>query len=78
MAETAVQKLHNVLQMCSISALIDCRHLIDNKGFNSLEYFGFMDGDTDMLEMSKRFSSRAIATCVNFGTVQINELQTIL
>ena len=37
-----------------------------------------MDGDTDMLDMVNSFSSRAVATCANLGTVQIKGLKDLV
>ena len=52
--------------------------MIDNEGIKSLEYFGVMDGDTYKLEMEKSLASRAVATQVNLGAVQIKGIQDIV
>ena len=77
-AEAALQEIHDVLQVCGISECVACTRLIDNEGFNSREDFGVMDGDTDMLEMAKRLDSRAVATRVNLGMVQIKGLRALV
>ena len=64
--------------MCSIFELTACTRFIGNQGFKSLEGFGVMDGDTDVLDMAKRLASTAVAICVNLGTVQIKGLQDLV
>ena len=49
--------------------------MIDNEGFNSLKDFGVMDGDKDVQDMEKRLVSRAVATCMDLGTVKIQGIQ---
>ena len=64
--------------MCGISECISCTRLIDNEGFNSLEYFCIMDRDTDVLYMANFLDRRDVATCVKIGTVQIKEIQDLV
>ena len=52
--------------------------MIDNEGFNSLEYFSVMDGETDVLEMKKFMASRDVAARLNLGTVKIKRLQNLV
>ena len=73
-----MQELHNVLRVCGISELINHRCLINNKRFNSLDYFGVMDGETDVLDMAKRLASRAVATRADLGKVQTKGLQALV
>ena len=63
---------------CGISKRVACTRLIDNKGFNSLKYFGVIGGDMDVLEREKRLASTAFVTRVNLGTVQIKRLQALV
>ena len=65
------------MQVCGISEHVAHTRLICNKGFKLLEDFVIMDGDTDVLEMAKRLSSRAVVTHMNLGTVQIKRLQAL-
>ena len=37
-----------------------------------------MDGETDVLDMAKCLASRAVATYVDFGTVQIKWIQALV
>ena len=80
MAATAevLHKIHVVLQMCGIFKRVTCTRLIYNEGFNSLKDFGVIDGDTNVLEMAKCPASRAIATRVDLGAVQIKGLQYLV
>ena len=77
-AAAALQEIQYFLQVCGISKRVYLTQLIDNEGFNSLEYFGVMDGDTDVLEMAKCLASRSSATRVNLGVVQIKGLQYLV
>ena len=77
MAAAAVQEIQNVLPVCGISALIYHSRLIYNKGFNSLKYFGVMDGGTDVLDMVKRLVGRSVVTCMNLEMFQIKGLQAL-
>ena len=70
--------MHYVLQLCSISALVTFTRFIENKGFNSLEGFGVMDGDTGMLETMKYLASRSIATRMKLWKVKIKGLQALV
>ena len=45
--------------------------MIDNEGFNSFNDFVVIEGYTTVLDMEKCLASRAIATRVNLGPVQI-------
>ena len=37
-----------------------------------------MERDTDVLDMAKCLASRAVATCMNLGTVQIKGLEDLV
>ena len=52
--------------------------MIENEGFNSLEYFGVMDRDMEMLVMAKLLVSRAVVTHKKLETVHIEGLQDIV
>ena len=47
-------------------------------GFNSLTYLCVMDRYTDVLEMAKRLTSRAVTTQVNLGKVKIKGIQDLV
>ena len=57
--------------MCGISEFVACTWMIDNEGFNSFKDFVVIEGYTTVLDMEKCLASRAIATRVNLGPVQI-------
>ena len=63
-AAAALHKIRDVLQVYDISKCVARTWLIDNKGFKSLEDFGVMDGETDVLEMEKCLAIRSVTTCV--------------
>ena len=48
-AAAELQKINDVLQVCGISKCVAHTWFIDNEGFNSLEDFGVMGRDTDVL-----------------------------
>ena len=52
--------------------------LIENEGFNSLEYFGVMDRDTKVLETAKNLATRVVTTCLNPGKFQIKMFQDLV
>ena len=76
MAELHV--IQDFLQVRGIYKCVACTGFIDNDGFNSLKDVGFIDGDMGMLEMANFLASRAVATCVNLGTVQIKRLRALV
>lgn len=51
--------------------------MIDNEGFKSLNDFGVMDGETDVLEMAKHLAGRSVATRVNLRMAQIKGIQAL-
>ena len=51
---------------------------IVNEGFNILEDFGVMDGDTDVLEIAKHLDSRDLATHMNLRKFQTKGLQAFV
>ena len=77
-AATVLQEIHNILQVCGIFKHVAFTRFIYNEVFNSLEDFGVMDRDTDVLDIAKYLASRAVTTRVNLWTFQIKRLQALV
>eukprot|EP00957_Ditylum_brightwellii_P012103 914645-Ditylum_brightwellii.AAC.1 len=70
-----IADVNTILQQCGIG-LASQASIITNKGFDSLESFGLLEGDSDI---TKRLSGRPAAnTCVLLGTVVIKRLQALV
>ena len=71
--------IHTVLALCGVFDP-DNRHLIrTDEGLTLITYFGVFDINCDVVDMSKRLSSRTINYGrVNLGTVHINKIQALV
>ena len=70
--------IHTVLSVCGVVDS-DNRNLIrTGKGLTLIADFGVSDSDRDVVDMSKRLSSRTINDGrVNIGTVHIKNIQAL-
>lgn len=76
MADAEIQE---TLTVCGIGPQAVRDQMIENEGFLSLADLGVMEGDKDVLEMSKRMASRTVQDGrVTLGTVQIKRLQALV
>lgn len=72
-------EVHAVLQVCGITNVAQRNLLIQNEGFQTLEDISDMEGDQDVLELSKRSGSRTIGDGrVLLSTVTIKRLQGLV
>ena len=67
-----------VLIVCGIVNAEHRQRLVAGEGFTTLEMFGIMDGDQDVVDMAKRLAGRPAASRVNLGTIQIKALQALV
>jgi len=72
-------EVHAVLQVCGITNVAQRNLLIQNEGFQTLEDISDMEGDQDVLELSKRSGTRTVGDGrVLLSTVTIKRLQGLV
>eukprot|EP00957_Ditylum_brightwellii_P188548 14354005-Ditylum_brightwellii.AAC.1 len=73
-----IADVNTVLHQCSIG-LASQVFIITSEGFDSLESFGLLEGDSDITEMAKRLAARPTANgCVLLGMVVTKRLQALV
>eukprot|EP00957_Ditylum_brightwellii_P098883 7533289-Ditylum_brightwellii.AAC.1 len=73
-----IENVNTVLQQCSIELAFQA-FIITSKGFDSLESFGLLEGDSNITEIDKRLAGRLAGNGhVLLGTVVIKCLQALV
>ena len=76
-ANTAV--IHTVLAVCGVVDPDNCNLIRTGEGLTSIADFGVFDSDHDVVDMTKRLSSRTINDGrVNICTVHIKKIQALV
>ena len=73
-------EVHAVLTVCGIAELAARMVFIDREGFDTVETFGDLSGDTDVTEMVKRMASRSLVAQGRalIGTCQVKHMQALV
>ena len=77
-AMVAQAEVDAVLVVCGIVNAQHRQQLVTSEGFTTLEMFGVMGGDQDVVDMAKRLAGRPTASRLNLGTIQIKALQPLV
>ena len=68
-----------VLTICGTRDAAVRMRIIQNEGLRSLNDFGILETDTDIVDMAKRMASRTVNEGrVNLGTIQIKNIQALV
>jgi hypothetical protein len=74
-----VNPVHNVLNLCGVTAAASRQIFIDVEGLDTIDAFANLNGDNDVTEMAKRMASRTAAVGrVILGTMQIKKIQALV
>jgi hypothetical protein len=75
----AVNPVHNVLSLCSVTTAASRQIFIDIEGLDTIDVFANLKGDSDVTERAKRMASRGAAVGrVILGTMQIKKIQALV
>jgi hypothetical protein len=71
--------IHGVLQVCGINAAASRDVFILTEGLETMEWFAFLSGDTDVTKMAKRMATRSVnGGRVILGTMHIKRIQALV